>query len=98
MVGVEADDIISIPHDWAGSSTNLAKSTFSACVRFQRVETVGLLSPRSIWLTIDRRTPDISANASSERFFALRVSFSRVAMRIRMSCREFVGECLFDYR
>lgn len=51
-------------------SSNPAKSTCRARVRFHSVSTVGDESPRSIWLTMLRDTPDSLATASSDRPFA----------------------------
>ena len=46
---------------------------------------VGLLSPRSIWLTIERETPLRFATASSESPLARRASFRRAGRRVRIS-------------
>ena len=62
-----------------------AKSTCSARVRFHSVEMVGLLSPRSIWLTMDRDTPLRLATASRDRPLARRASFRRAGRRVRIS-------------
>ena len=60
-------------------SSRPAKSTLSARVRFQRLATVGEEAPRSIWLSIERDTPESCASASSERPRSARASFSRAA-------------------
>jgi hypothetical protein len=56
-----------------------AKSTCKACVRFHSVATVGELSPLSIWLTMERDTPESFATASSESPRARRASRSDAA-------------------
>src|SRR5580704_8110124 len=52
--------------------TSSDRSTPSARVRFQRVAKVGLVWPRSIWLNLERETPDITANSSRVSFLRLR--------------------------
>ena len=67
IVGTSAARKTSICAGVGALSRRPAKSTCSARVRFHRVAMVGLLSPRSIWLTMDRDTPESLATASRLR-------------------------------
>src|SRR3989338_3569538 len=72
-------------------SRSPAKSICNACVRFHKVATVGEDWPRSIWLTMDRLTPESLATASSDRPRVLRASRSDAAKRSWMSDRGFIA-------
>ena len=87
MTGASLARITSIPGVVRPSSSP-AKSTCNACVRFHSVATVGLDSPRSIWLTIDRLTPDSFATASRLSPLARRASFSEAARRSWIEVRD----------
>ena len=93
---VQRADLLSITGTCGARSTSIwstaspvskspAKSTCKARVRFHRVAMVGELSPRSIWLTMERLTPERLATASKLKPCARRASFRRAGRRVRIS-------------
>lgn len=85
MVGTSVARRTSICVGVLAPSKSPAKSTCNARVKFHSVAIVGLLSPRSIWLTMDRETPDSFATASRLSPCPVRADLRRAGSRVNIA-------------